>query len=67
MDEVSVKKVLKAIRCCRDDLCTECPIQKDICDELLVDMETMPAELVDMIEEQLEEVLRDARERKTNN
>lgn len=52
------KEILKAIRCCRDDLCTKCPLQTEICDELWVDTETIPAELVDMIEEQLEEVLK---------
>ena len=50
-----IKNVLKAIRCCRDDLCTQCPLQKEICDELRVNMEVLPAELVDMIEEELEE------------
>ena len=48
------KDVLKAIRCCRDDLCAMCPLQKEICDELWVDMESLPADLVDMIEEELE-------------
>ena len=50
------KKVLKAIRCCRDDACMNCPLQKEICDELRVEMESLPAELVDMIEEELEEL-----------
>ena len=52
------KEILKAIRYCRDKLCTKCPLQEEICDELWVDMETIPAELVDMIEDQLEEVLK---------
>ena len=52
------KEILKAIRCCRDKLCTKCQLQAEICDELWVDMETIPAELVDMIEEQLEEKLK---------
>ncbi len=47
-------EVLKAIRCCREDLCVKCPLQKEICDELKVDMESLPAELVDLIEEILE-------------
>lgn len=47
--------VLKAIRCCRDDNCKYCPLQAEICDELRVEMESLPAELVDMIEEELEE------------
>ena len=48
------REVLKAIRCCRDDNCRYCPLQKEICDELKVEMESLPAELVDMIEEELE-------------
>ena len=47
--------VLKAIRCCRDDNCRYCPLQGEICDQLRVDMESLPAELVDMIEDELEE------------
>ena len=49
------KDVLKAIRCCRDDLCTVCPLRGEICDTLAVAMESLPADLVDMIEEELEE------------
>lgn len=49
------RDVLKAIRCCRDDNCKYCPLQGEICDELVVEMESLPAELVDMIEEELEE------------
>ena len=52
------KEVLKAIRCCRDDFCTQCPLQKEICDELCVGMEKLPSDLVDMIEEELEEMLK---------
>ena len=47
--------ILKTIRCCREDLCTRCPMQMEICDELRVEMESLPAKLVDMIEEELEE------------
>lgn len=49
------RDVLKAIRCCRDDNCRYCPLQGEICDQLRVDMESLPAELVDMIEDELEE------------
>ena len=49
-----MREVLKAIRCCRDDNCRYCPLQKEICDELKVEMESLPSELVDMIEEELE-------------
>lgn len=48
------RKVLKALRCCRDDMCTQCPLQEEICDELRVDMESVPSELLDRIEEELE-------------
>ena len=48
------REVLKAIRCCRDDNCRYCPLQKEICDELKVEMESLPSELVDLIEEELE-------------
>lgn len=47
-------KVLKAVRCCRKDNCICCPLQRKICDKLLVEMESLPAELVDMIEHELE-------------
>ena len=50
-----LKDVIKAVRCCRDDNCKYCPLQKEICDELWVDMESLPVELVDMIEAELEE------------
>ena len=50
--------VLKAIRCCRDDNCMNCPLQGEICDELRVDMESLPADLVDKIEDELEEKLK---------
>ena len=48
------EKILAAIRCCRVDDCENCPLQGEICDELCVEMESLPAELVDMVEEELE-------------
>ena len=47
-------ELLKAIRCCRVDDCEHCPLQHQICDQLEVVMESMPADLLDMIEEELE-------------
>ena len=44
----------KTIRCCRKDDCENCPLQLQICDELEVEMESLPAELLDLIEEALE-------------
>ena len=48
------KELRTAIRCCRKDDCEHCPMQGKICDELMVEMESLPAELLDMIEEALE-------------
>lgn len=49
------KDVLKTIKCCRGDQCSECPLQDEICDTLFVEMEELPSDLVDLIEEVLEE------------
>ena len=51
---MSRKEILEAIRCCRRDDCENCPLQKEICDQLIVDMDEIPAELMDMIERELE-------------
>ena len=61
MSEIRTKRILKAIRCCRDDLCVHCPLQKEICDELRVDMESVPAELLEMIEDEMEDYLQKIR------
>ena len=45
----------EALRCCREDDCEHCPLQPQICDELDVVMESVPAELLDMIEEALKQ------------
>ena len=43
--------ILEAIRCCRkQEGCEMCPLQGEICDELYVEMEEVPAELLDEIE-----------------
>ena len=55
------RKVLKAIRCCQDDLCVKCPLQNEICDKPKVEMESLPAALVEMIEEQLESIIKQNR------
>ena len=47
--------VLKALRCCRDDICIHCPLQLEICDELDISMESVPSELLDKIEAELNE------------
>ena len=46
--------ILEAIRFCRQGECEKCPIQDQICDELYMEMEDVPAELLDLIEEELE-------------
>lgn len=49
------EKIRIALKCCRQDGgCETCPLQKEICDQLYVDMENVPAELLDMIAEELE-------------
>ena len=46
--------LLTAIRCCREDDCENCPALGEICDNLRVDMEDLPVDLVDMVIEILE-------------
>lgn len=48
------EELIKAIRCCRKSDCEHCPLQRDICDELDVLMESVPVELLNMIEDELE-------------
>lgn len=48
------EELIKAIRCCRKSDCEHCPLQRDICDELDVLMESIPVELLNMIEDELE-------------
>ena len=48
--------ILEALQCCRkDDGCDGCPLQGEICDELIVEMEEVPAELLDLIEQILQQ------------
>lgn len=48
------QEILMALQCCRkDDGCDGCPLQGEICDELIVEMEEVPAELLDLIEQAL--------------
>ncbi len=48
-------EVRKAFRCCRSGECLDCPLLADLCDELTVTMDSLPVELLDMIEEILDE------------
>lgn len=52
---MSVKELLAAIQCCRRDDCEHCPLQREICDTLKVDMVDLPEDLVDMVENALSE------------
>lgn len=53
---MDIKKLREAIRCCRENVsCDRCPLQPEICDELVVEMEHIPAGLMDLIEEALED------------
>jgi len=50
-----LEKIKRALKCCRrGGSCERCPLQEEICDKLYVDMEDVPAELLDMIAEELE-------------
>lgn len=49
--------LLQSIRCCRaGDRCDRCPLQPEICDVLFVKMISLPAEMVDRIEDTLAEL-----------
>ena len=52
---IESRDLLEAIICCRQEeaRCDICPLQEEICDTLYVDMITLPAELVDLIEKRL--------------
>lgn len=52
---MSKEDLIKAIRCCREDDCENCPMLGEICDNLRVDMEDLPVDLVDQVLEMLEE------------
>ena len=45
----------KAVECCREKRCEECPLMTTICDDLRVNMVDLPEELVDLIMEALSE------------
>lgn len=48
------EEILEAVQCCRkEEGCNKCPLQGEICDELFVDMEEVPAKLLDLIEQVL--------------
>lgn len=56
MDKKEKRELKEAIRCCRvEGGCEQCPLQLEICDELVVEMENIPAGLMDLIEEALED------------
>lgn len=48
-----IGKILKAIECCKEKRCDECPMQREICDELKVAMLDLPEDLVDKIVDEL--------------
>ena len=49
------EKLMEALECCRRGSCEHCPLQGEIGDELLVDTEALPTELLDRIEAALVE------------
>ena len=50
------EELRKALRCCREDGCEDCPLQVDICDQLYIDTEIIPTELLDLIENELSDI-----------
>ena len=55
MRKLTKDEVRKAVRCCREGTCLDCPLLEELCDELTVTMDSLPVELLDMIEEILNE------------
>ena len=49
------EKLLKALQCCREGDCRGCPMCGEICDELELELEEIPTELLDRIEEELKD------------
>ena len=49
------EELLKAIECCKEKNCGECPCMNTFCDEIRVNMVDLPEDLVDMIAEELED------------
>ena len=49
------EELMEAIRCCRNGLCSQCPVQEEFCDDLIVDTAEVPVELLDRIGEELSE------------
>ena len=50
------ERLREAIRCCKGEGgagCKDCPLQDEICDDLIVNMIDVPLELLDRIEEEL--------------
>ena len=52
---MEAKKLVEAIECCRNGLCENCPLQEEICDEFYLETEIIPAELLDLIEDELKQ------------
>jgi len=55
MRKLTKDEVRRAVRCCREGTCLDCPLLEELCDELTVTMDSLPVELLDMIEEILNE------------
>lgn len=47
------EKLLKALKCCREGDCTSCPMIGEICEDLILELEEIPTELLDKIQEWL--------------
>lgn len=44
------RDVIRALQCCRKDNCAGCPLLETVCDEFPVEMESLPAALLNGIE-----------------
>ena len=42
-------QLIQAVECCRFQMCENCPLQTEICDDLAVEMVDVPVRLLDMI------------------
>lgn len=50
---MNAKDLAEALRCCLEDDCENCPVQREICDTIDVEMAFVPVDLLEYIEEEL--------------
>lgn len=47
------EELAAALKCCRQGVCSGCPLQEIYCDDLIVDTAEVPVELLERVEEEL--------------